>query len=189
MFTTLVQARRNLLSLCGLMFGLMACTGTSLVAPPEDIKTTNSAMIFGYVEADIDRIEQVDIFEYGNLYAPPFRKPPRVLMFDNGVFMVENLKPGKYIIAGFRSEDNHYNMARSTRQTYQRILNVEAGELEYAGSFQLHVTERGKLYYGDFLVTMLQRPGERDILKHLYDVTESTAWQYKIEQRLKELRQ
>ena len=170
-------------------FGLYACTSTSIVAPPEDIKATHSAMIFGYVETDEDPIEQVDIYEYGNVYIPPFRKPPRVLVYDNGIFMVENLKPGKYIIAGFRSNKNHYDMARSVRQTYQRILKIDAGGMHYVGSFHVQVTEKGKINYGNFAVTQLQRPGERDILKHLYDVTESTGWQNKIEQRLKELRQ
>lgn len=175
--------------LAALIAGLFGCTGTSLVAPPEDIRTTNSALIYGYVEADNDSIEQVDIFEYGQIYVPPFRKPPRVLVYDNGVFMVENLKPGKYILAGFRSEKNNYNMARSVRQTYQRVLQVTAGEIHYAGSFHLRVTERGKLNYGDFVVTSIQRPGERDVLKQLYDVTQNTGWQNKIERRLKELYQ
>lgn len=171
------------------LFGLFACTATSVVAPPEDIKATHSAMIFGYVEADEGPIEQVDIYEYGNVYIPPFRKPPRVLVYDNGIFMVENLKPGKYIIAGFRSSTNHYDMARSVRQTYQRVVNIDAGEIQYVGSFHVQVTEKGKINYGNFAVTQLQRPGERDILKQLYDVTESTGWQNKIERRLKELRQ
>lgn len=172
-----------------IIFGMTGCTGTSLVAPPEDIKTTNSGMIYGYVEADNDVIEQVDIFEYGQVYVPPFRKPPRVLMFDNGVFMVENLKPGKYIIAGFRSEKNQYNMARSVRQMYQKVLNLEAGDILYAGSYHLQITQRGKLDYGNFSVMQLQRPGDRDILKKLYEVTTSTGWQNKIELRLKTLRQ
>lgn len=175
--------------LAALFAVLTGCTATSLVAPPEDIRNTNSAMIFGYVEADDDTIEQVDIFEYGQIYVPPFRKPPRVLLYDNGVFMVENLKPGKYIIAGFRSEKNKYNMSRSVRQTYQRVLQIDAGDLHYAGSFHLRITERGKLNYGDFVVTTMQRPGERDILKQLYDVTQNTGWQNKIERRLKELYQ
>ena len=171
------------------ILSLSACSSTSRVAPPDDIKTTNAAMIFGYVEAENDVIEQVDIFEYGKIYVPPFRKPPRVLMFDNGVFLVENLKPGKYIIAGFRSEKNQFNMARSARQMYQKVLHLEAGDILYAGSFHVQVTERGKLDYGNFMVTQLQRPGERDILKKLFEVTADTGWQNKIERRLKELRQ
>ncbi len=171
------------------ILALSGCTGTSKIAPPDEIKTTNATMIYGYVEADNDVIEQVDIFEYGQIYVPPFNKPPRVLVFDNGVFMVENLKPGKYIIAGFRSEKNQYNMARSVRQMYQKVLTVEAGDILYAGSYRLQITERGKLDYGNFLVTQLLRPGERDILKKLYEITTGTGWQNKIERRLKELRQ
>ncbi|MBI3562243.1 MAG: hypothetical protein HY080_11090 [Gammaproteobacteria bacterium] len=165
----------------------LSVVGCTTTAPPDDIKTAPSGMIFGYVEANNEAIEQVDIFEYGQVYMPPLRRPPRVLVFDNGVFMAENLKPGKYIIAGFRSEKNNYTMARSARQMYQRILQLKPGEILYAGAFQLLITQRGKFDYGNFEVNQLQRPGERDVLKHLYDVTSSTGWQNKIERRLKEL--
>lgn len=169
---------------------ITSCTVVSRGSPPPDEMTGfDSALVYGYVEAEDDRIEQVDILEFGKVYIPPFRKPPRVLVFDNGFFMAENIKPGKYVLAGFRSDRNHYNMARSKRKAYQRIVRITAGEMEYLGAYNVRVTKKGRIQFGDFEVTSLQRPGERDVLKHLYHVTEGTIWQDKIARRLRELRQ
>ncbi len=158
-------------------------------APPNEVQYQNSAFVYGYVEANNDFIERVDFVEYGKVYVSPFRKVPRVLVFDNGMFMAENIKPGKYVIAGFRSGRNHYNMTRSQRQSYQNVFRIEPGEMEYLGSYNVRVTKKGKIDFGKFQVTRIQRPGERDVLKHLYRVTEGTSWQSRIARRLKELRQ
>ena len=167
-----------------------SCTVVSRTsAPPSDINANESGFIYGYVEAVDDAIERVDIVEYGRVYIPPFNKPPRVLVYNNGFFMAENIKPGKYVVSGFRSSRNHYNMARSKRDAYQRIYRVLPGEMEYVGAFNVRVTQKGDLRFGKFKVTELQRPGERDVLKELYHATEGTAWQDKIARRLKQLRQ
>jgi len=158
-------------------------------APPNNINSQDAAFIYGYVEADNDSIDRVDFVEFGKVYIPPFNKPPRVLVFDNGVFMAENIKPGKYVISGFRSDRNNYNLVRSKRSAYQRIIRVMPGEMQYLGAFNVRVTQKGKIEFGKFQVTELQRPGEREVLKHLYRVTEGTSWQNKISRRLKQLRQ
>lgn len=168
---------------------LMSCSVISGKAPPEDVKSIDSALVYGYVEAERDVIERVDLVEFGRVYIPPFKKPPRVLVFDNGMFMAENVSPGKYVIAGFRSDRNHYNMVSSRRQAYQRVFRIESGEMEYLGSFNVRSHHGKKRRSGDFNIIPIQRPGERDVLMHLYDITEGTAWQDKIARRLKELRQ
>lgn len=175
-------------SLIPLMLVLSACLSVP-PAPPNDIQSPNAGLIYGYVEANNDFIERVDFLEFGRVYIPPFNHPPQVLVYDNGMFMAENIMPGKYVIGGFRSDKNHYNLTRSTRKSYQRIIHVRPGTINYVGSFQIRVTRRGQLDFGDFKVTPIQRPGERDVLKHLYGVTEGTGWQNKIVRRMKELRQ
>ena len=178
-----------------LIFFVIACLVTSCSslrrasAPPDNIKARESAFVYGFVEAQDDSIDRVDFVEYGKVYVPPFNKPPRVLVFDNGIFMAENIQPGKYVISGFRSERNHYNIVRSRRHAYQRVIRIMPGEMQYLGAFNVRVTKKGKIEFGKFEVTELQRPGERDVLKHLYRVTEGTSWQDKISRRLKELRQ
>lgn len=170
-------------------FSGCAMLSGSDAAPPADIASPDMALVYGYVEADNDTINRVDLVRYNRVYIPPFRTPPRVMLFNDGVFMAENIKPGNYIIADFRSDRNNYNLVRSKRQFYQHIFRIKPGQLRYLGSYNLHVTQTGKISYGDFKVTMLERPGEREILMRLYDATAGTAWQDKIARRLKELRQ
>lgn len=185
-----MQKRDLHLGLILVAWMLASCTVVSRGSPPpDDIAMDDAALVYGYVEAEDDVIEQVDLLEFGKVYIPPFRKPPRVMVFDNGMFLAENIKPGKYVLAGFRSERNHYNMARSKRKAYQHIVNIKPGDMEYIGAYNVRVTRKGRIEFGDFTVTALQRPGERDILKHLYQVTEGTAWQNKIARRLRQLRQ
>ena len=173
----------------------LVLTGCSLLekaeAPPADIGNAKSAIVYGYVEAEGDFIERVDFVRYGEFYAPLVNEAPRVLVYDNGMFMAENILPGKYYIAGFRSERNHYNMSRNKRESYQRIVHVEAGDVKYVGSFHVRLIpgEEHSRRRKDFKISMLQRPGERDVLKHLYIVTEGTGWQNKIRRRISELRQ
>jgi hypothetical protein len=167
-----------------LLAGLVAC---STPAPPNDVYSKDYAMIYGSVLAD-DKITEVDFFEYGKTYIRPFTRVPRVLVYDNGTFMAENIRPGKYIIAGFRSgEKNQYNLVRSGQQAYQHIIHVKAGELKYVGSYRIHVTKSRLIGKGNFEVEEVLRPGERQILRNLQVVTEDTGWQKMIERRLKEL--
>lgn len=167
--------------------GVMSRGGSS--SSPADMQSPESAMVYGYVEADDDTINRVDIVEYNKVYIPPFQTPPQVMVFDDGVFMATNIKPGNYVIADFRSARNNYNMIRSKRQAYQHIFHIKPGDMHYLGSYNLRVTKRGKISFGDFKVTPLERPGEREALMRLYYATEGTAWQDKIARRLKELRQ
>ncbi len=174
-----------------LLVSLVAgCAGLARTsAPPNNIKLNDSGFIYGYVEATNDAIDRVTLVEYGRIYIPPFTQPPRVLVYNNGVFMAENIKPGRYVISGFRSSRNNYNLARSKRDAYQKIFRVMPGEMQYVGAFNVKVTKKGDLRFGKFKITELQRPGERDVLKELYHATEGTAWQDKIARRLKQLRQ
>lgn len=184
---------RRAVLFAGFLFAMQFLNACSVVssgtAHPDEIKSTEAAIVYGYVEVEDDTIERVDFIEYSKVYVSPFIKQPRVLVFDNGMFMAENIKPGDYLIGGYRSEHNHYNLSRSARLTYQRVYHIEPGEMRYLGSFHLRVTRQGNIEFGDLKVTEIVRPGEREILKHLYQVTEGTAWQNKIGRRLKELYQ
>ena len=177
-----------IVSLISVMAGC-AQTSRSKLAPPDDSKSVDAGFAYGYIETQNEVIERIDLIEYGKVYVPPFTIPPRVLVYENGMFMAENLKPGKYIISGIRSERNHYNLARNKRQAYQKIFIIEPGEMEYLGAYHLRVIEKGQLDFGELKMRELQRPGERDVLKELFHLTEGTIWQDKIARRLKQLRQ
>lgn len=184
---------RRVVFIVGLYLSLQLLAGCSAFSrgpsPPDDMNSPDAAFVYGYVEADNDTVEQVDFLKYKDIYVSPFKSPPRVLVFNNGMFMAENIKPGNYVIAAIRTQRNNFNLANSKRDAYQHIYHILPGDMYYLGSYNLRVTRKEVIAFGEFKVTELQRPGERDVLKYLYDVTDGTVWQKKIARRLKELRQ
>ncbi len=167
------------------LFILVAC---SSIAPPEEITAPDMGLVFGHIESDMP-IDKVDLQEYGVIYIPPFTYPPRVLVYDNGTFMAENLKPAKYVLVAFHAGNKVFTLVNDERSAYQHIVQVKPGQLNYAGSYRVTVTKKNLFGKGDFEVDELQRPTERDLLKDLFRLTQGTGWQKKIERRMKELRQ
>lgn len=164
---------------------LVACAVSD---PPHDILSAEKAMMYGYVDAEYP-IDAVDFREFGVVYIAPFRRPPRVLVYGNGYFMAENLKPGKYFIAGFQSGDKSYQVVNSPRSSYQNVINIRPGSLNYIGSHRIVVHKRRLLGHGEFEVVRIRRPDERNLLRFFYELTDGTGWQKKIVRRMKQLRQ
>ena len=157
-------------------------------APPLEMKDASHSMIFGHVIAP-EKVIRVELREYGKFYIPPFVKPPRVLVFDNGNFMAENLKPGRYIISAFNTKRSDFVLVNSKRTAYQNIIHVEPGEVKFVGSYRITDIKRGLLDKGEYDVRQIRKPSERRVLKHLFRVTKGTVWQAMLEHRMQELRQ
>jgi len=157
-------------------------------APPLEIRSPESSMIFGHVIAP-DKVIEVELREYGKFYLPPFIKPPRVLIYNNGNFMAENIKPGQYIISAFNTKKSDFILVNSKRTAYQDIIYVEPGEAKFIGSYRITDIKRGLLDKGEFDVRQARKPSERRVIKHLFNVTRGTVWQAMLEHRMQELRQ
>lgn len=157
-------------------------------APPFEIKDPNHSMIFGHVIAP-DKVTAVELRQYGKFYLPPFVKPPRVLVYNNGNFMAENLPPGKYIISSFKTKNSDFILVNSKQTAYQEIIHVEPGEAKFIGSYRITDIKRGLLSKGEFDVRQIRKPSERHVIKHLFNVTQGTVWQAMLEHRMQELRQ
>ena len=178
--------QKSLLSLG--LFTIVFIAACAAPAPPLDAKDNRRSMIFGHVIAE-EPVTEVELREYGKFYMPPFLKPPRVLIFNNGNFMAENLKPGKYIISAFNTQNSKYVLVNSKRTAYQDVLHIEPGEVKYIGTYRVTDIKRGLLRKGEFDVRRIRKPSERRIIKHLFHVTEGTAWQAMLKHRMQELRQ
>ena len=177
------------LRLSTLLSTLCMLAACAVAHPPNEILSPEMAMMYGYVEADTP-IDAVDFYEFGVVYIPPFRQPPRVLVYKNGYFMAENLKPGKYYIAAFHSGDMTFKLVDSAQSSYQNVINIHPGSLNYIGSHRLVVRGRDIMQDRiDFEVVRTRRPDERTLLNYFYELTDGTAWQKKIARRMKELRQ
>jgi len=157
-------------------------------APPFEIKEANHSMIFGHVSAP-EKVTEVELREYGKFYISPFIKPPRVLIYNNGHFMAENLAPGKYMISAFNTKNSEFVLVNSKRTAYQEIIHVEPGEAKFIGSYRVTEIKRGLLDKGEFDVRHTRKPSERRVIKDLFHVTKGTAWQAMLEHRMQELRQ
>jgi hypothetical protein len=171
-----------------LLAGLLGCT--TPVPPPHEVKAPELGIIYGHVEAGV-RITQVNLREYGKFYFPPFRVPPKVEIYPNGDFIAENLKPGKYYIASYVAVNKQkLSLAAKKYQPYQFVFTVKPGALKYVGSYRI----TGRYQYdrhadpGDFFLQKVRLPGEREVLRRIYSLTEDTGWQQRIDRRLKELR-
>ncbi|MDH5408891.1 MAG: hypothetical protein OEZ33_04050 [Gammaproteobacteria bacterium] len=171
-----------------LSLSLVLVSACATKAPPDDIISPERAMIFGHVEAEFP-IDAVDFHEYGVTYIQPFKRPPRILVFRDGYFMGENIKPGKYYISAFYSGNKKYTLVNSKQSAYQVVINVRPGTLQFVGAHRIDVFKRELLGRGEFEVVEVMRPGERQALQRMFSVTTGTGWQKKIARRMKELRQ
>jgi len=167
---------------------LSACSTIGVgVAPPEEIKSPEMGMIFGNIQAP-ERVIEVSLREYGKLYIRPFNRPPRVLIYKNGNFMAENLKPGKYIFSSMVTLNKRYNLVQKKIDAYQRIVTVHPGELVYIGSFALFELHQENRHRPKFKMLRMRKPDERTVIKMLYDRSAGTGWQDLFARRLMELR-
>lgn len=155
--------------------------------PPFEIKSPEMGMIYGNIHIPGHEVTEIELRKYGKLYIPPFITPPRVMIFRNGNFVAENLKPGSYYISRLLSHKTAYAIVKDERSAYQYIINVEPGSIEYIGSFEL-VTTKLRLLNSDFKIKVKRHPSERAILKHMYEVTRGTGWQSRVDRRIKYLR-
>lgn len=156
--------------------------------PPYEMKSPQMGMIYGNIHIDGHEVTEVELREYDKLYIPPFITPPRVMVFRNGDFVAENLRPGNYYIARFVSKKLFYTLVKDTRSAYQRIVTVEPGSVNYIGSFEITDVTPGFYRVGDFNISTVRHPSERKILKHMYEITEGTSWQDRIRRRIISLR-
>jgi len=169
-----------------MLLNLSGCA--SKPRPPFEIKSPENGMIYGNVFIRGHEVTEIELREFGKLYIPPFVSPPRVMVFRNGNFVAENLRPANYYISRLMSYKLEYNVVKDARTSYQYVFKLEPGEVKYVGSFELTDIEPGIFQEGKFNVRSVRHPSERKVLKHMYDVTEGTGWQARIQRKIKSLR-
>ncbi len=169
-----------------LLLGLNGCS--TKPKPPFEISSPEKGMIYGNIYIPGHEVTEIELREFGKFYLPPFIKPPRVMIFRNGNFMAENLKPANYYISRFVSKKLNYSLVKDDRSAYQWIINVEPGSAKYVGAFEITDVIPGFFVKGDFNIRTVRHPSERKVLKHMFQITQGTGWQSRIERRMKSLR-
>ena len=156
--------------------------------PPFEIKSPEKGMIYGHIYIPGHEVTEIELREYGRFYLPPFSITPRVMIYRNGNFMAENLSPGNYYISRFVSKKLLYTLVKDGRSAYQSIINVEPGTVKYVGAYKITDVVPGVFVQGDFNMRKVRHPSERKVLKHMFEITQGTGWQTRIQRRIKSLR-
>lgn len=175
-----------ILSALVLFFNLSGCA--TKPKPPFEITSPEMGMIYGNIHIPGHQVTEIELREFGKFYLPPFIVPPRVMIFKNGNFVAENLPPGSYYISRFVSKKLFYSLVRDGTSSYQWIINVEPGSVKYVGAYEITDVEPGIFVKGKFNIRKVRQPSERKILKHMFQVTQGTGWQTRIQRRIKSLR-
>lgn len=186
----------NLIHRIIVLFSFIAITSacTSSLAPPLEVEKPEMGMVFGNIQSGL-LMTGVTIHRYGSFYLDPLWPSPKVQVYPNGDFLAVNLTPGKYYLASFTAsrrdkKSTTFKMSNINLKPYQHVFTVKPGDMKYAGSYRLS----GKLVSDkdakgdDFSIRWNRLPGEREILRNLFEVTNGTGWQQRIDRRLKELR-
>ena len=170
----------------GLLLNLNGCA--TKPKPPFEISSPDKGMIYGNVHIPGHEVTEIELREFGKFYLPPFIVPPRVMIFKNGNFVAENLNPGSYYISRFVSKKLFYSLVRDATTSYQWIINVGPGSVKYVGAYEITDVEPGIFVKGKFNIRKVRHPSERKVLKHMFQITEGTGWQTRIQRRIKSLR-
>lgn len=179
----------NLLIKCGIILVALIVSGCAIKPkPPFEIESPEKGLIYGNIRIPGHEVTEIELREFGKFYMPPFIVPPRVMIFRNGNFLAENIQPGNYYISRFVSKKLFYTLVKDSRSAYQWIINVEPGSAKYIGSFEITDVTPGIFVKGDFNIRSVRNPSERKVLKHMFEVTQGTGWQGRIDRRIKSLR-
>lgn len=95
------MVRTTFVYLVGLVWATIILGGCASGGGPVKHATPSTALIYGHLdlpESVREEIQWIHVYKLGEVYAPPFRKPPVVRFFANGDFYAEGVKPGKYYI-------------------------------------------------------------------------------------------
>ena len=72
---------------------LVGCMGA---APIKHAAGPDASAAYGNISIPDKYITNVMLYKVGEVYAPPFKSPPKGHTYTNGNFFFENLEPGKY---------------------------------------------------------------------------------------------
>ena len=184
-----MKISNNVFFIVGMILLVLVLNGCATKPkPPFEISSAENGMIYGSIYIKGREVTEIELREFGKFYLPPFIKPPRVMIFRNGNFAAENLAPGNYYISRFGSKKLFYSLVKDGRSAYQWVINVQPGEVKYIGAFEITDIKPGIFERGNFNIRKIRHPSERQVLKHMYQVTQGTGWQDRIKRRIMALR-
>lgn len=163
------------------------CSGTARIKP---VAGPESAAAYGNISLPDNRhITNVMLYKVGEVYAPPFKSPPRGHTYMNGNFFFENLKPGKYFLVGFMSGQDafyfNYRGMKDEEFIKKAAVDIGPGSVTYLGSYQVTGIERNFIKSDTFDIKRSNKPGKNSILEHLKEAAKGTGWDQRFTKAMK----
>jgi hypothetical protein len=191
------------LLVCFLCFSLASCAitakkyhykgtkhnnkGVVRVIKSNDIQHVNSGIIYG----NIQTTEQLKDLQINMLFANgklDLESSIRVRTFNNGNFIAENLKPGKYIISSVDTYGNSMKLFVIDDETDFFAITVDQGEAVYAGTYRIKsFLVTGQMVNAKMILYRSPIPSEKKILEHVSIVEKNSIWARKLNVRMNNL--
>lgn len=160
--------------LTALLFGCMG------VAPIKPASGPDASAAYGNISIPNQNITNVMLYKVGEIYAPPFKSPPRSHTYTNGNFFFENLEPGQYYLVGFMSGRDafYFNYKGIDKEKFIKevAIDIKPGAITYLGSFKVSGIERNFIKSDTFDIKPSKTPTRSKILLHLKDAAKGTGW-------------
>jgi hypothetical protein len=134
---------------------------------PQSVDTSRSGMVYGHF-ASGSPVQRVELAPIAGLQ----RESATVL--PNGDFYFADLAPGQYVVARV-DVGGRWRTLASDNGVSTLIVAVEAGAINYAGSWELDANGKDA-----FDVVPSMRPGSDVLLKRLRFSLRGTGWEKKI---------
>jgi hypothetical protein len=157
---------------------LTGCMGAAPIKPA--LGPDTSAAYGNITLPDNKVITHVMLYKVGEVYAPPFKSPPKGHTYTNGNFFFENLKPGKYYLVGFMSGQDafYFNYRGVSKEEFidNVAIEIEPGAVTYMGSYKVTGIDRNLLKSDTFDIEASETPSRNTILTHLQTAAKGTGW-------------
>ncbi len=164
---------------------LGAC-GPMAVRP---VSSPEMAAAYGNITLPEGNITNVMLYKVGEVYAPPFKSPPKGHIYTNGNFFFENLQPGKYFLMGFMSGQKafyfNYRGVEKEKFIHEVAIDIKPGSTTYVGSYEVTGIDRNFFKSDTFDIRRSDKPGRNTILAHLKEAAAGTGWDERFEQAMK----
>ena len=156
---------------------LAGCMGA---APIKKVSGPKAAAAYGNISIPNQVMTNVMLYKVGEIYAPPFKSPPRSHTYTNGNFFFENLEPGQYYLVGFMSGKDafYFNYKGIEKEEFIKkvAIDIKPGAVTYLGSFKVTGIERNFIKSDTFDIKPSKTPSRSKILLHLKEAAKGTGW-------------
>jgi hypothetical protein len=152
------------------MLALLAGCATN---PFEHAPVSGKGAVAGHIVGDPTRPYAVLVLPAGQGFAMNVTTP-KAYPDENGDFLLPNLMPGNYVLAGFSDGQKPYWFNRKI--SAGRCVVVRAGEVAFIGSYRLIEGQSPEIAQRSYGLEWLEEADAREVLAHLRAQTGDPTW-------------